>query len=58
MCVQYWPPSKDKHEIYGNIGVSILQEEELANFHIRTFKLWKQEGDVSLYELCYNIDTI
>lgn len=48
MCVQYWPPSKEKHEVYGDIGVSILQEEELANFHIRTFRLYKQDGDVCI----------
>lgn len=49
MCVQYWPASKDKDEEYGGIGVSVLKEEELANFHIRTIKLYKKnENDVSL----------
>lgn len=48
MCVQYWPASKDKDEEYGGIGVSVLKEEELANFHIRTIKLYKKnENDVS-----------
>ncbi|GBP89864.1 Receptor-type tyrosine-protein phosphatase kappa [Eumeta japonica] len=43
MCVQYWPPHKDKDETYGNISVGIVQEEELANFHIRTFRLYKTD---------------
>lgn len=48
MCVQYWPASKEKDEEYGGIGVSVLKEEELANFHIRTIKLYKKnENDVS-----------
>lgn len=41
MCVQYWPASKDKDEIYGDIGIGIAKEEELANFHIRTFRIYK-----------------
>lgn len=49
MCVQYWPASKEKDEEYGGIGVSVLKEEELANFHIRTIKLYKKnENDVSI----------
>lgn len=49
MCVQYWPASKEKDEEYGGIGVSVLKEEELANFHIRTIKLYKKnENDVSV----------
>jgi hypothetical protein len=47
MCVQYWPPNKEKDETYGDISVGIVQEEELANFHIRTFRLYKKEKDVS-----------
>lgn len=48
--MQYWPASKDKDEEYGGIGVSVLKEEELANFHIRTIKLYKKnENDVSLF---------
>lgn len=53
MCVQYWPASKDKAETYGDINVVIVQEEELANFHIRTFRLYKTEKDVSL--IIFNI---
>lgn len=54
MCVQYWPASKDKDEEYGGIGVSVLKEEELANFHIRTIRLYKtNENDVSVYTLYF-----
>lgn len=50
--MQYWPASKDKDEEYGGIGVSVLKEEELANFHIRTIKLYKKNGnDVSVFLL-------
>ncbi|XP_015175077.1 PREDICTED: receptor-type tyrosine-protein phosphatase mu isoform X1 [Polistes dominula] len=50
MCVQYWPASKDKDEEYGGIGVSILQEEQLANFHIRTIKLYKKDESEEISE--------
>ncbi|KAG6451693.1 hypothetical protein O3G_MSEX007285 [Manduca sexta] len=50
MCVQYWPPNKEKDETYGDISVGIVQEEELANFHIRTFRLYKSEKDVVVEE--------
>lgn len=53
MCVQYWPPSKDKDETYGGIHIGVAQEEELANFHIRTFRLYKKDGDV-----CINFDVL
>lgn len=43
MCVQYWPPNKEKNEEYGGIGVSVLKVEELANFHIRTIRLYKKD---------------
>lgn len=54
MCVQYWPASKEKDEEYGGIGVSVLAEEELANFHIRTIKLYKknESGVRNLYRNC------
>lgn len=55
MCVQYWPASKDKDEEYGGIGVSVLKEEELANFHIRTIRLYKKnEAGVSGSRIFYN----
>lgn len=48
MCVQYWPASLDIQECYGGIHIQILVEEELANFHIRTFRLYKKdENEVS-----------
>ncbi|KAG5874202.1 hypothetical protein JTB14_036911 [Gonioctena quinquepunctata] len=43
MCVQYWPASKEIEEAYGGIHIQILREEELANFHIRTFRLCKKD---------------
>lgn len=43
MCVQYWPASKDTEETYGGIHISILHDEELAHFHIRTFRLFKKQ---------------
>lgn len=50
MCVQYWPASLDLEECYGGIHIQILEEEELANFHIRTFRLYKkdEENNVSV----------
>ncbi|XP_066601849.1 receptor-type tyrosine-protein phosphatase kappa isoform X2 [Prorops nasuta] len=50
MCVQYWPASKDTDEVYGGIGVSVLKEEELANFHIRTIKLYKKDNNDEITE--------
>ncbi|XP_045522193.1 receptor-type tyrosine-protein phosphatase kappa isoform X3 [Pieris brassicae] len=50
MCVQYWPASKEKDETYGDISVGIVQEEELANFHIRTFRLYKTDKNVVIEE--------
>lgn len=44
--MQYWPASKEKGENYGDIHISIAKEEELANFQIRTFRLFKKNGDV------------
>ncbi|KAK0094149.1 hypothetical protein PV326_011718 [Microctonus aethiopoides] len=50
MCVQYWPANKDKDENYGGIGVSVLKEEELANFHIRTIKLYIKDDNGEIKE--------
>ncbi|XP_055690657.1 receptor-type tyrosine-protein phosphatase kappa [Lutzomyia longipalpis] len=48
MCVQYWPASKEKDEFYGDINIAIVKEEQLANFQIRTFRIYnKSEGDSS-----------
>lgn len=46
MCVQYWPASNDLEETYGGIHLKVIQEEELANFRIRTFRLYKTNGTV------------
>ncbi len=48
MCVQYWPASKDKDETYGDVHIGVVKEEELANFHIRTFRLYKMENGVRI----------
>ncbi|GBO32436.1 hypothetical protein AVEN_122736-1 [Araneus ventricosus] len=41
MCVQYWPTDLDKPEEYGNLEITLLAEEQLANFFIRTVKIRK-----------------
>ncbi|BES90224.1 phosphatase [Nesidiocoris tenuis] len=47
MCIQYLPNAKVKSENYGDLNISILREEELANFHIRTVRLvHKQNTDL------------
>lgn len=47
MCVQYWPASKDRDESYGDIFIGVSKEEQLANFQIRTFRIYRKTGDVS-----------
>lgn len=44
--MQYWPPAVDKTEAYGEIYITTLKEEQLANFQIRTFRIFKMENDV------------
>lgn len=46
MCMQYWPPALDKTEVYGDIHIGIVNEEQLANFQIRTFRIWKENAEV------------
>ena len=46
MCVQYWPVLVDREEAFGDITVTLLKEEQLANFVIRTIRL-KKDGEVS-----------
>jgi hypothetical protein len=41
MCVQYWPASKDKDENYEDLHIGIIKEEELANYCVRTFRIYK-----------------
>ncbi|XP_031622627.1 receptor-type tyrosine-protein phosphatase kappa isoform X1 [Contarinia nasturtii] len=50
MCIQYWPPSLDKTEVYGDIHIGIVAEEQLANFQIRTFRIWKENLDGAITE--------
>ena len=47
MCVQYWPVLVDREEEFGDISVTLLKEEQLANFIIRTIKL-RKDGEVRL----------
>uniref|UniRef100_A0A0K2SYQ5 Receptor-type tyrosine-protein phosphatase kappa n=3 Tax=Lepeophtheirus salmonis TaxID=72036 RepID=A0A0K2SYQ5_LEPSM len=51
MCVQYWPAGKNREEIYSGIGVTVENEEQLANFMIRTIRLRKlgEERKVILF---------
>lgn len=44
--MQYWPPALDKTEVYGDIHIGIVNEEQLANFQIRTFRIWKENAEV------------
>lgn len=44
MCNQYWPVELNKPERYGNIEVTLLYEEPLADFVIRTIKIAKLKG--------------
>lgn len=39
MCCQYWPMELDKPEKYGLIEVTLLSEDTMANFVIRTLRL-------------------
>ncbi|KAH9367087.1 hypothetical protein HPB48_021734 [Haemaphysalis longicornis] len=41
MCCQYWPMELDKPEKYGVIEVTLLSEDTMANFVIRTLRLRK-----------------
>jgi hypothetical protein len=51
MCMQYWPASKEKDETHGGISISVVHEEELANYHIRTFLLAKKEEGAVRFNL-------
>lgn len=41
MCCQYWPMEEHKPEMYGKIEVTLLSEEHLADFVIRTIRIRK-----------------
>merc|ERR1712223_949089 len=51
MCVQYWPAGKNRDEVYSGIGVTVENEEQLANFMIRTIRMRKngEERKVILF---------
>lgn len=57
MCIQYWPPSLEKTETYGDIHIGIVREEQLANFQIRTFRIWKEcnVSTIDMYVKCTSI---
>ena len=48
MCVQYWPAGKNKEEAYSGVGVTVENEEQLANFMIRTIRLRKVRNTYKL----------
>lgn len=55
MCVQYWPASKDKDETYDDLHIGIVEEEELANYCVRTFRIYKlNEKHVSSFIMVEN----
>lgn len=60
MCIQYWPSAKVNSENYGDLNISVLHEEELANFHIRTIQVVKKQGTVSniLYYTCTQLNML
>ena len=45
MCVQYWPAGRDREEEYSGVGVTVENEEQLANFMIRTIRLRKVSSE-------------
>ena len=49
MCVQYWPAGKNKEEVYSGVGVTVENEEQIANFMIRTIRLRKVRIIVNSY---------
>jgi len=53
MCVQYWPAAKNREEIYGGVGITVEQEEQLANFMIRTIRLRKDGEERKVIQFHY-----
>ena len=49
MCVQYWPAGKNREEIYSGVGVTVENEEQLANFMIRTIRMRKVRNIIFIY---------
>lgn len=55
MCVQYWPASKENDETYDDLHIGIVEEEELANYCVRTFRIYKlNEKHVSFFVIVEN----
>ncbi|KAG1652938.1 Receptor-type tyrosine-protein phosphatase U [Nymphon striatum] len=53
MCSQYWPAIADKPELYGNLEITLLDEEELANVTIRTIKIKNGNEEREVIQLHY-----
>ncbi|XP_043189712.1 receptor-type tyrosine-protein phosphatase kappa-like isoform X1 [Amphibalanus amphitrite] len=53
MCVQYWPVQLDKEESYGGMHVTVLKEEQLANFVIRSIRLRHGNEERSILQFHY-----
>jgi len=53
MCVQYWPAAKNREEVYGGVGITVEQEEQLANFMIRTIRLRKDGEERKVIQFHY-----
>ena len=49
MCVQYWPAGKNREEIYSGVGVTVENEEQLANFMIRTIRMRKVRNILKIF---------
>lgn len=45
MCCQYWPIETNKPEMYGPMEVTLLTEEPLADFTIRTLRIRRPATD-------------
>lgn len=47
-CVRYWP---DETEVYGDIKVTLIETEPLAEYVIRTFTVQKVSMDISFWDI-------
>ncbi|UYV85070.1 hypothetical protein LAZ67_X004457 [Cordylochernes scorpioides] len=53
MCCQYWPGQANNRCAYHGLTVELVNEEPLANFSIRTFRLTKDGESREIYQLHY-----
>ncbi|XP_022255419.1 receptor-type tyrosine-protein phosphatase S-like, partial [Limulus polyphemus] len=51
MCVQYWPSELHHPECYGDLELTLLSEENLANFVIRTVHIKKNGNEREITQL-------